>query len=214
MSKKIIYSFLGLPASGKGTQAEILAKKDNIEVVGIGDLIRQTIEEGGAKDPFVHAIENRYDKGVPQPDDVVIDLVAKYLERNTKDEIILDNFPFNQKQADFLLGLKNNYNFVLIYIKISPETTIKRIVSRRVCADCGAIYDSADEMICEKCGGSLVVRADDNEETVKKRISLYLPRIEEVEKFYHEHNLKVIELDGEKSIDEVDKELWQKIQTF
>lgn len=210
--QKIIYSLLGLPASGKGTQADILSSKfGGVEVIGIGDLIRATIEKD-PDDPFVKSIEQRYDKGVPQPDGIVIDLVERYLSVE-HDKVIFDNFPFSIEQAKFMIEFanKSGSELRLIYIKISPDDAIRRIAQRKICADCGEIADGNDGMICDKCGGSLVVRSDDNEETVKKRIELYTPRIDEVTKFYRENNIQIIEIDGTKSVDEVSKEIDQNI---
>lgn len=211
-NKQIIYSFIGLPASGKGTQASILAEKEGIKVIGMGDLIRSAID-GDVNDPFIAEIKNRYDKGVPQPDGVAIDLVKKYL--NSLDNgIIFDNFPFTTGQANFLeefIKDNNEWSHKVIYINLDPETAIKRVTSRKICSECGTIYGATDEMICEKCGGSLIVRADDNEETARTRIEHYLPKIREVIEFYAERGIPVIEVDGEKSIDDVTKEIFSKL---
>lgn len=211
-NKQIIYSFIGLPASGKGTQASILAEKEGIKVIGMGDLIRAAID-GDINDPFVAEIKSRYDKGVPQPDSVAIDLVKKYLG-SLENGIIFDNFPFTAGQALFLEDfIKDNskWDHKVIYINLDPESAIKRVTSRKICSECGTIYGATDEMICEKCGGSLVVRADDNEETVRTRIGHYLPKIREVIDFYTERNIPIIEVNGEKSIEAVTKEIFSKL---
>jgi adenylate kinase len=201
-----IYVFLGLPASGKGTQAEILAKKENIKIVGAGDLVRETMA-GAPVDPFVAEIKKRYDAGIPQPDEVMIDLVKRYLD-SLQQSVILDNFPFSLKQADFLENFIKDSKSMwqgprIIYINLDPEVAIKRAISRKVCTSCGMIYGPTDEMICEKCGGSLVVRSDDNEETMRTRISHYLPRLSELIAYYKEKKADLIEIDGSKSIAEV-----------
>jgi len=212
---KTIYSFLGLPASGKGTQADLLAKKLNIAApIGMGELIREVIASD-QDDPFVQEIKTCYDKGIPQPDSVAIDLLRRKLD-NTKTDIVLDNFPFTQGQAQFLCSYLEDqksffHNLVVIYIKVDPETAIKRATARKICSDCGEIYAGTDEMICEKCGGSLTVRSDDNIDTIKVRIEHYLPKINEVLNFYRQHNRKVIEIDGEKSVAEVSKQIQASI---
>jgi len=210
--QKTIYSFIGLPASGKGTQAAILAKKIDAKVIGIGDLIRETIENGG-DDPFVVEIKKRYDEGTPQPDAVAIDLVTAYLG-NIDLDVIFDNFPFSAGQANFISDYLSNHDdwkIIIIYIKLDSETAIRRATSRKICSGCGAIYETTDEMICEKCGGSLIVRADDNEETVRARIGQYLPKINDVIEYFEKNNSKIIKVDGEKSIESVSTEIAQKL---
>lgn len=210
-SKKTIYSFIGLPASGKGTQAELLAQRLGIEKpIGIGDLIREVIaSESG--DPFVAEIKKRYDEGVPQPDSVAIDLLRRRLESSTT-SLILDNFPFTKAQADFLNAFvrEKNDEFdgpVIIYIKVNPETAIERITLRKVCSECKAVYGATDEMICEKCGGSLIVRSDDNIDIVRARITHYQPKISEVLDYYRKLDHKIYEIDGEKTVAEVTEQI-------
>jgi len=207
MEKYNIYSFVGLPASGKGTQAEILAKKLDVEkIVGIGDLARKIIAKD-SKDPFDIEIKKTYEKGAPLSDEIAIDLIRRYLDE-AGGNVILDNFPFTEKQADFL----NDYiahsdkwdKLYPIFINIQPETSVKRITTRKVCSDCGAIYGSDfNEMICEKCGGSLSTRVDDNPETVRNRIGFYAPQIAKLKNY-----LKYkIEINGEQPIKDVASEL-------
>ncbi|MDO8444472.1 MAG: nucleoside monophosphate kinase [bacterium] len=213
MSKlKTIYSFIGLPASGKGTQAAILAKKLGAKVIGIGDLIRTTIDADN-DDPFVVEIRDRYNKGIPQPDSVAIDLVKSYLAHIDSD-VIFDNFPFSVGQSKFIddyIGDNPRWQIIIMYLELDPETVIKRITSRKICASCGTIYESSDEMICEKCGGALIVRSDDNEDVARTRIGQYLPKIKEVLTFFEQKNGKVIRIDGEKSIEEVSREITEKL---
>jgi adenylate kinase len=211
---KTIYTFFGLPASGKGTQAKILAKEKNISrIVGVGDLIRDIIK-GELQDPFTLEVKQRYDTGVPQPDSVAVDLVSRYLNE-AKTDVILDNFPFGAGQAEFLEHYISNHpewsKLVVIYIKVDAETAVKRSISRKICTGCGAIYGITKEIICEKCGGSLVVRADDNEETMRNRIEHYLPKVKELIEYYSNKNAIVIEVDGEKPVKEVSAEIKSKL---
>lgn len=211
---KSIYVFLGLPASGKGTQAKILAESKDMRVVSAGDLIRE-IMASSTEDPFVLEIKKRYEAGTPQPDEVVVDLFRKFLDESDK-SVVLDNFPFSPGQADFLdKYLAENKDkwagLNIIYIKLDPETAIKRAISRKICTSCGAIYGMTDDMICEKCGGSLMVRSDDNEDTMRNRISHYLPRLNELVDYYNKINQKIIEIDGSKSVSEVTSLIEAKI---
>ena len=216
MNKKTIYTFLGLPASGKGTQAKMLADFLNIKMVSAGDLIRG-IMTNDSGDPFVQEIKKRYDAGTPQPDEVVVDLFAKFLNES-EDSVILDNFPFSLGQATFLdLYIKNHAKWrgpVIVFISLDPEIAIKRAISRKICTECGMIYGVTDEMICEKCGGSLVVRSDDNEETMRTRIGHYLPRLNSLVEFYNKKDSLLLKISGDKSVLEVSKEIKQKINEY
>lgn len=207
-----IISFLGLPASGKGTQAEILARKINSKVYGIGDLIRDEIEGADLSDPFYANMKNKYDKGIPQNDEVVMDIVKKSISAESN-KIIFDNFPFSEEQANLFFKLCDEIDAeipILIVIEISKDTASKRILSRKVCSNCETVYIDDGNQICEKCGGSLVTRSDDNEETLKKRIDEYMPRISEVKEAFR-NNGKLIEINGEKSIQEVSEEVLREL---
>lgn len=210
---KHAYAFLGLPASGKGTQVAAFAKKRNLRIIGIGDLIRAAMETGDLKDPFFAEIKKRYKGGVPQPDDVVFDLVRSELEK-IGTGIVFDNFPFSNRQAEYLdKFLDENAwgKLTVIYLEVDPETVVKRVVYRRVCSECKSVYIGGDTNICEKCGGALISRADDNEETIRKRIKHYLPRIEEIVARYGQNVLKI---NGEPPIAEVEKEIERKIKDY
>lgn len=211
----IIYSFIGLPASGKDTQAEILAKKIGAKVYGVGDLIREAIETS-SDDPFVSQIERRYDKGQPQPDEVAIKLVDKKISNISNQTLIFSNFPFSIRQAEYIdrkieeIGA----NLVVFYIQVDPSTSIERATTRRVCPDCRQIYPSDyAEKRCAKCGSELQSRTDDNKEVVKKRIDQYKPHIEAILDYYQ--NLGTLfTINGEESIDRVSQSINQKINSI
>ena len=207
---KKIYSFIGLPASGKGTQAKIFADKHNLDLIGMGDLIRAAISESeGKDDPFVNEIKKRYDAGVPQPDEVAFDLLSKKLSTLTKDGAVFDNFPFTVKQAELLIDFtkENEWELpTLIHIKLDPETTIERIAHRKICPQCNRIYSKKDITTCEECGIALVSRADDNEETARTRIGHYVPKINELVDYYKGVG-RLIDIDGEPSVEQVTEEI-------
>lgn len=211
-NERIAVCFLGLPASGKGTQADLLAKKINAKILGVGEIIREEIKSADLSDPFYKNIIERYKKGVPQPDEIVIDMIKKNISKIHKN-IILDNFPFSKNQTHLFEQVIKDLRiskFVLIIIQITKEESLKRILSRKVCSNCGSIYIEDGSQICEKCGGALISRSDDNEETLKNRISEYWPRIEEVREIFPKYG-KVILIDGKKSINKVESEINSKL---
>ena len=101
-------------------------------------------------------------------------------------------------------------NPTLVVIDISADEAIKRITLRRVCGDCGKIFNDQDLEMCSKCQGPLISRADDNVETATNRIKKYAPNIEEVKKEYPKFGNVVI-VNGEQSIEDVFKELLEKV---
>ncbi|MEI8143675.1 MAG: nucleoside monophosphate kinase [Candidatus Berkelbacteria bacterium] len=209
--QKNIYTFIGLPASGKDTQAKELALDLKTTVWGVGDLIREQISKN-KDDIFIQQIERRYDKGVPQPDHVAIELVKRKLEQADRD-VVLSNFPFTLAQADFMTENITKLGFaqlVIIYIKVSPETSFARATSRRVCLECGAIYPISHKGDHCKCGAMLQTRTDDDAKTVQKRITDYQKEIEIVTAYYRKKG-SLIEIDGEKTIEAVRKEILAKI---
>lgn len=201
-----IYSFIGLPASGKGTQARMFAQKHNLDLIGMGDVIRAVIEENKeSRDPFIFEIKKRYDAGVPQTDEVAFDLLKKKLLSLAKEGAVFDNFPFTVNQAKLLLDFTKTKRWeppILMYIKLNPETTIERSAHRKICPQCNRIYNKKDITVCEDCGVALVSRADDNEDTARKRIEHYIPKINELIDYYRGVGA-VLEIDGEPAVSEV-----------
>jgi adenylate kinase len=210
MEKHRIYSFLGLPASGKGTQAEMFAEKRGLTRIGIGDLVRDEIKNNKEDNDFINTIKKLYSDGSPVTDDIVFKLLEKRLTE-IKEGVVFDNFPFNLGQAEFLLNYAKQNDWdepVIVYINVNPEDVIKRISSRRICPNCKAVYTGGE--ICEKCGTKLISRSDDNEETVRKRIGNYMPNIDQVvTKFKNEGT--VYEIDGAPSIEKVQEEIESKV---
>ncbi|OGD64374.1 hypothetical protein A2215_01490 [Candidatus Berkelbacteria bacterium RIFOXYA2_FULL_43_10] len=211
-SERKIYCFLGLPASGKGTQVEIFAKERKTKSFGMGDLIRAEIESADLSDPFYKKMKEEYDKGNPQPDSIAIDLVQKCLEYSTG-TVILDNFPFSTKQAEMFFEACRALHIVkpcLIIVNVSKEEALTRAMKRKVCSGCGSIYVGSEENICSKCGAALITRADDNESTVATRLDKYIPRIDEVRKVFLSKGI-VLEINGEQSIEGVASEIALKV---
>lgn len=203
------FVMLGLPASGKGTQAEILSKMVNAEVIGVGNLIRAEIEKGDKNSKRFKQIKENYDLGIPQDDELTEELFVEKLAK-TKGNIIFDNYPFSANQFSFFEKLIIKYNLSdpkVIYIKIDADEAIKRISTRYICDKCKSIYFSGkigDK--CKKCNGRLVKRSDDTAKIMRERINFAKPRIDlVVDKFSKNHN--IFEIDGEKSIPEVTSQI-------
>ncbi len=197
----------GPQGCGKGTQAKILSERLKIPHISTGDIFRSLTGELKEK---VDALING---GNLVPDELTIKIVKERISReDCKDEFILDGFPRNLNQAK---ELEKIYKIdKVIEISIPDEESVKRISGRRICSNCKAGFNVLTaprpkiENVCDFCGGNLVARADDNEESVKKRLKTYHKETEPVLEFYGE---KVSRIDGMGDIEEISKRIAEKI---
>lgn len=209
--------FLGLPGAGKGTQAKKVSSKYNIPHIATGDIFRNAIKN---ETPLGKKAKSFIDQGELVPDKVTIGIVRNRLkEDDCKDGFILDGFPRTIKQAEALNEIMEELNTKLdlaLYIKVPEKELIKRLSGRRVCEDCGATYHvefnpPKKEGICDKCGGNLIQRSDDTEETVKNRIEVNKEKTEKLIEFYDDKGiLQTIESSG--GIEEVFKKVTSVIE--
>ncbi|MCM8779426.1 MAG: adenylate kinase [Candidatus Omnitrophica bacterium] len=203
---------LGPPGAGKGTQAEIWKEKLGIPHISTGDMLRQVLQEDSLLSrkvkPFV-------EKGELVPDEIILEIIENRLSSaDTKIGFILDGFPRTLKQAqgleDLLKGMNKQIDLVL-YFATSIEKIIERLRGRLVCSQCGMNYHLKNmppkkEGVCDKCGGRLSQREDDREETVRKRIEVYLQQTAELIEFYRAKGI-LHTIDANKDAQEVYKEL-------
>ncbi|EOD01011.1 adenylate kinase [Caldisalinibacter kiritimatiensis] len=199
---------LGPPGAGKGTQASKIVKKYNIPHISTGDIFRKNIKEGtelGKK------AKEYMDKGFLVPDEVVVAIVKdRLMKDDCKEGFLLDGFPRTVAQADALDTELSNLNVSLdkvLNISVSKENLIERAVGRRVCKECGETYHvkfnpPKKDNICDACGGELHQRKDDTEETVTKRIEVYLEQTKPLIDYYSEKGI-LVDINGEQDIDAV-----------
>ena len=188
---------LGAPGTGKGTIGKILSEDMKLTHISTGDIFREQINK---KTDLGKKIEGYIANGALVPDDVVIETVeARLLEDDVKNGAILDGFPRTAAQAEALKKflLKNNpeQKRIAIELNVPDDEIIKRIINRVTCSNksCGAIYNldtrpPKQSEICDICGSELKKRADDNEETVRKRLEVYHENAEELLEFYRKNN--------------------------
>ena len=170
---------LGAPGAGKGTQAKMLAEKYGIPHISTGDIFRANIKNGtelGAK------AKEYMDKGLLVPDELVVDLIMdRFKADDCKNGYILDGFPRTIPQAEALdaaLAANGEKIDYAVNVEVPDENIVNRMSGRRACVGCGATYHIVNippkkEGICDKCGKELVIRKDDEPETVKKRLEVY-----------------------------------------
>ncbi|HIU47998.1 MAG TPA: adenylate kinase [Candidatus Avimonoglobus intestinipullorum] len=199
---------LGPPGAGKGTQAEILSKRLGIETISTGVMLRTAIREGTELGTMAQEYINA---GKLVPDDVVVGIVKERLSKDDcKKGFILDGFPRTTAQAEALEQAGVRIDKVLS-LEVSDETIIERLSGRRECKDCGTPYHvvykpSANGDKCQVCGGPLIQRADDNEETVKNRIQVYHEQTEPIKEFYQKQG-KVVVAHGREELADTTREV-------
>ena len=202
MGMKLI--MLGAPGAGKGTQAVRIAAAMNIPHISTGDIFRKNIKE---KTPVGLKAKSYIDRGQLVPDEVVVEIVQQRIdEDDCKNGFLLDGFPRTIAQAEALDRLTNIDN--VINLEVDLDKLVDRITGRRVCEKCGESYhvSTKKDDICEKCGGKLIQRADDTEETVKSRLNVYKNETAPLINFYKNQGV-LKNVDGMKSIEEVFEEI-------
>ncbi len=203
---------LGPPGSGKGTQAKLIVEKYGIPQISTGDMLREAVAKGTE---LGKEAKKYMDAGQLVPDEVVIGIVKERLQQpDCEKGFILDGFPRTIAQAEALdkileeMGKKID---AVINIQVPEEEVVKRIVNRRTCKNCGAVYHliynpPKEDNKCDKCGGELYQRDDDKEETVRKRYKVYKEQTEPLVEYYAKKGI-LYNIDGTKSIEEVFAEI-------
>ena len=204
--------FMGPPGAGKGTQAEKIVENYQIPHISTGDMFRKAI-----KDQTELGMEaKRYmDQGALVPDHVTIGIVKDRLsESDCKSGFLLDGFPRTVDQAkaldEILTSLDSKIDYV-INIDVDLDILKERLTGRRICRSCGATYHmifnppkNAD--VCDKCGGELYQRKDDNEETVGNRLNVYVSQTKHLLDYYSLAG-NLVNINGQQSIDLVFEEI-------
>ncbi|MEJ2670810.1 MAG: adenylate kinase [Deltaproteobacteria bacterium] len=172
---------LGGPGAGKGTQAKKLIDKFQIPQISTGDILRAAVKEGTE---MGRKAKEYMDAGKLVPDEVVIGIIKDRLaQADAKKGFILDGFPRTVPQAEaldkVLVDLGSKIDDV-VSIEVDEEALVTRLTGRRTCknADCGQMYHikftpPKQEGVCDRCGGELYQRDDDNEATVRNRLATY-----------------------------------------
>ncbi len=199
---------VGPPGVGKGTQGIRLKERYGIPIISTGDILRESVRIGS---PLGKEAKSFMDKGALVPDEVVVDIVGERLKKkDCADGFILDGFPRTISQADALESLlekqKKTITHVIIF-DVSEEEVIRRLSGRRLCKKCGnayhVIFNPPDNVgVCDKCGGQLYQRDDDNEETVLKRLKVYASQTSPLIEFYQDRGV-LNKISGLGSIEEI-----------
>ncbi|MDF2557838.1 MAG: adenylate kinase [Bacillales bacterium] len=199
---------MGLPGAGKGTQAERIVEKYHIPHISTGDMFRAAMANGtdlGKK------AKEFMDAGALVPDEVTIGIVRERLaEKDCEKGFLLDGFPRTVPQAEaldeILKDQGRSIEFVL-NINVDKEQLMARLTGRRICKSCGSTYHlifnpPSKENVCNRCGGELYQRADDNEETVLNRLNVNINQSVPLLTFFEEKGI-LRNVNGQQAIEKV-----------
>ncbi|HOK35324.1 MAG TPA: nucleoside monophosphate kinase [Candidatus Pacearchaeota archaeon] len=220
MKKPLVIIFLGRPGSGKGTQARLLREKLGLDYIGSGDLLRERKKK---KDFTGQKIAKTIDSGGLVPTPVIFKLwLDKFENLKMKKKLngfIIDGSPRKILEAylidEALEWYEWNKNLKIFLIKISAKESLDRLTKRRQCEKCGRIIPFEGEFkklkACDKCGGKLINRPDDNLQSIKKRLDEYKKETMKVIRYYKKEK-RLIEIKGEQSINKVFEEMMKYIK--
>ncbi len=207
----MVVILLGPPGVGKGTQAVRLADSVGWEHVSTGDLLRAARRDGT---DLGRKAEAYMDAGELVPDALILDLVRDHLKDIAPEAgILLDGFPRTTAQAEGLAGvLQGTGRRVdqVVVFQASDEELIKRLAGRRSCPDCGAVFNvhftpPKKEGTCDRCGGTLVHRDDDQPETVRRRLVVYREQTAPLIEWYRGSDARVVSVNAEAAVDDVQR---------
>jgi adenylate kinase len=197
--KRII--LFGAPGAGKGSVAEYLEKELGYKQISTGDLIRAEVKAGTELGLRVKLIQ---EQGRLIADDVIITMVGNRVAApDLGGGYVLDGFPRTIAQAEALVAVKADRE-VVVFLDVKVDEVVRRMLSRLVCSQCGTIYNSVSHPpriagICDQCQGVVQRRADDTEETVSKRLAIYLKETMPVIEFYR-HKGILRSIDGGRDV--------------
>ena len=199
---------LGAPGAGKGTQAKQIADKYGIPHISTGDIFRANLKQGtelGKK------AKEYMDQGLLVPDELTCDLVMDRIgQEDCKNGFVLDGFPRTIPQAEALDKALANINEKMDYavdVDVPDENIVNRMSGRRACINCGATYHIVSiptkvEGICDRCGEKVVLRDDDQPETVKKRLNVYHEQTQPLIDYYKKRDI-LRTVDGTQPMEQV-----------
>ena len=199
---------MGAPGAGKGTYAEGISKHYGIPHISTGDIFRQAMQE---ETPMGILAKSFIDKGNLVPDDVTNEIVKERLSKvDCLDGFLLDGYPRTLKQAEEFEKILKELDLKLdavINLVVDESLIVSRIVNRRICPTCGKGYNlitlkPIKEGYCDVCGSELYQRKDDNEETIKSRLSVHNEQTKPLINFYEERKV-LLNLNGEGNAKEV-----------
>ena len=208
--------FFGPPGAGKGTQATMLSARVGVPHISTGEILRSAAAQGT---PLGKRAKEIIDAGHLVPDDIMVELVRDVLRKpEARGGFILDGFPRTLPQAEALTALLAELHvnsFAVVVLDVDEEELVHRLSNRLVCERDGRVYSVGRSGVnrgspCPDCGGQLVQRDDDREETVRRRLKVYLQTTAPVLAYYEQLGV-LVHVDGRGTAETVHWEITQKL---
>lgn len=200
---------MGAPGSGKGTFSSKIKEEYNLNHISTGDIFRANISQGTELGLQAKAYA---EQGKLVPDEITNKMVKDYLATlsDKKNGYLLDGYPRTLDQAKAFEEMTDGTDLavdVILAMDVPTDVLTRRITGRRTCKDCGEIYNiyskpTKVEGVCDRCGGELTQRKDDNEESLKVRLDEYSNNTEPVIDYYEKKNM-VSHINADASMDEI-----------
>jgi adenylate kinase len=201
---------LGPPGAGKGTQAKALTVATGLPQISTGDMLREAVAD---RTPLGIQAKKVMEAGKLVGDELVCGIVVERVARpDCAGGFVLDGFPRNVNQAEmFGAELAESDQLIVIELGVDTDFLVRRLRARRTCGQCGAIYNlesraPREEDVCDACGGQLKQRADDKEEVIRDRMSVYKAETEPLVSYYQKHGV-FHRVDGMSPIDQVSTDM-------
>jgi adenylate kinase len=205
MSKIIV--MIGAPGAGKGTQSRLLSEKYGFPQISTGDILREMSQNGSE---LGKKIKETMASGKLVSDEILGEVIlSRTSQPDCADGYILDGYPRTINQAHLLddLAQKQRSEILLVTVAVEEESLLKRLTGRRTCSECGEIYNiyfrrPKTDGVCDIDGAPLNLRADDNPESVKRRLQEYRQSTAPLISYYQDSG-RLVEVDGEQPVSEV-----------
>jgi len=206
---------LGPPGSGKGTQGNLIEKRYNFPKISTGDLLRQAVQQGT---PLGKKAAIQMNRGELVSDEIVGEIVKERISYpDCLQGYVLDGFPRTIPQAKWLEKMDGGRPEIVIEIEMDAQTLIDRLHARRICSQCGAIYNlevrkPKKDGVCDICQGPLIQREDDRPEVIKERLKVYQEKTAPLRDYFLEK--KVLHgVDGRTQVDILFREISLILET-